>query len=1147
VAASYAVRIIATAMGTSANDAIDSQSTREHGSFSYAPKYATGRRSRKPRVIAARPQREQEERLKEILDHVSEVFEQKVNASTNRTWCDPIPIQRKVETIQCHLKEMMDEDTLPTATCRFCYLKKSAKELGGLSWQTELSADLRQKFEHLLRCRQCFPLDEDEDGVPTCTTCLRSIRLGKMPKDCAGNNTFIGCEHLYPDALKHLTPIEEKLIGLNASYGYITKFTVSKTKMGGVAYRRHIKGHITVFPNDVETLATTVLPHPLVTALDTIHIIWTGTNQPTPRDVSKLLSVRKQVVLDALSWLIRHNPLYATIRIDTAEISSWEYEAQSDVPTAVMGRLQIERETAVEQIRTGHYVPDGDRGLEVPDGRTSLSIEEVVAGLTSTARTGADDGIDAGISTASEEAAADEHEVPSDVLEAEIREMTFELTSTGMFPLDEASSFAEERKLQFISNALEREYASDEVGRGVGEEAGIRVEEGSHQPFIRVSHGAQFADSLDPDFFPETFPTLFPFGRGGPVAFESEGVNHSLQYWAKTVLQRHGGRFATHPVFLFLVFNKLVRSSNRRISMARMARPAFSRFERVYDRLSPEKLQRASEEMRETGSTTDRDIQSLLRELSIFGYAQPMSNDSMMDMRRKINSLCIYIGLQSIWFTINPNDINNPVKLRLAAHRDRDSEAAASLLQDLYRGLEKTALSINDPVSSAMFFFREISSFFTHYVRTGRDSIYGKVSHYYGTVETNERGALHLHGFLWLEGNLEQAQLIKAMADPAEEAYRQKVEDFVDDIFTECLDENQGKEIRRGQKVTEVPPELVHDAQHLRETFEAEANFVAYCCQIHTHSATCVKYHAKEITSGSVDWKKKKPRCRFQAPWRLVEDTTFTEEGLLRVRRNHRMVNRHNQSMAIGLRHNHDICMILTRTQGSALFYYATNYATKLHTPMYQRIASAAEVYQRMMGEESNTDEQEGGSRAEGGNPQTNNKARQFLMRVANRVFTDRELSAVEVANHLLGYPANYTNVQNWTYLRLNTLYWALARRWPHLQAAVEEHAGAERQVETVQVRGQGFQLSPLEAYGYRGPVLAKLCFYDYLSFVKLVKLESLGWRSGSGRIVPFAVGSDLCEGWVQQLREPAQTAIPVLQGELKDNHEETHPLYVKR
>ena len=552
--------------------------------------------------------------------------------------------------------------------------------------------------------------------------------------------------------------------------------------------------------------------------------------------------------------------------------------------------------------------------------------------------------------------------------------------------------------------------------------------------------------------------------------------------------------------------------------------------------------------MQETGSTTDKDIQSLLRELSIFGYAQPMSNDSRLEMRRKINSLCIYAGLPSIWFTINPNDINNPVKLKLAAHRDRDRQAAASLLADLYRGLEQTALSINDPVSSAMFFFREISSFFTHYVRTGQDSIYGRVSYYYAAVETNERGALHLHGFLWLEGNLEHAQLMKAMANPTEEAYEQKVKHFVDDVFTECLDEDQGKDIRRGRKVTEIPPELIHDPQLLRETFDAEANFAAYCCQIHTHSATCLKYFVKEIASGIID-RKKKHRCRFQAPWRLIEETAFTEEGLLQIRRNHRMVNRYNQSMAIGLRHNHDICMILTRKQGLALVYYGTNYATKLNTPMWRRIVFAADVYQQMVGDENI--EGQASDRPEvvreGGNAQTNNKARQFLMRVANRVFTDRELSAVEVANYLLGYPADYTNVQNWAYLRLNTLYWALARRWPHLQEAVEEHAGTEVQGETVHFRGEGFQLSPFEAYPHRGPVLASLCFYDYLSFVKLVKLETLGWRSGSGRIVPFDNGSELCEGWTQQLRDPAQTAVVVFQGELKDNHDETHVLYFKR
>lgn len=32
--------------------------------------------------------------------------------------------------------------------------------------------------------------------------------------------------------------------------------------------------------------------------------------------------------------------------------------------------------------------------------------------------------------------------------------------------------------------------------------------------------------------------------------------------------------------------------------------------------------------------------------------------------------------------------------------------------------------------------------------------------------------------------------------------------------------------------------------------------------------------------------------------------------------------------MAVGLRHNHDISMILTRTKGLAMIFYITNYAT---------------------------------------------------------------------------------------------------------------------------------------------------------------------------------------------------------------------------
>jgi hypothetical protein len=116
--------------------------------------------------------------------------------------------------------------------------------------------------------------------------------------------------------------------------------------------------------------------------------------------------------------------------------------------------------------------------------------------------------------------------------------------------------------------------------------------------------------------------------------------------------------------------------------------------------------------------------------------------------QKKIWSIIVALSVTAIWFTLNPNNINNPVMLKLAAYRGRNSEAARAFLHALSTSLQVTALSVHDPLSSTLFFFRKISLFFEHYVRIGRPSIFGKVSYYYAMVETNDRGVLHLHGLL---------------------------------------------------------------------------------------------------------------------------------------------------------------------------------------------------------------------------------------------------------------------------------------------------------------------------------------------------------------------------------------------------------------
>jgi hypothetical protein len=73
-----------------------------------------------------------------------------------------------------------------------------------------------------------------------------------------------------------LTPVEEKLIALNSCYGFITRYSISDGHRQGITYPRHVKGHITVFPNNVQELVKNVLPHPLLKVLDDIHVSWQG-------------------------------------------------------------------------------------------------------------------------------------------------------------------------------------------------------------------------------------------------------------------------------------------------------------------------------------------------------------------------------------------------------------------------------------------------------------------------------------------------------------------------------------------------------------------------------------------------------------------------------------------------------------------------------------------------------------------------------------------------------------------------------------------------------------------------------------------------------------------------------------------------------
>ncbi|KAM4064147.1 PIF1-like helicase [Hirsutella rhossiliensis] len=659
----------------------------------------------------------------------------------------------------------------------------------------------------------------------------------------------LGCEHAYPDELKDLTPLEEKLISLNSCYGFVTKYSIP----GGQRQ--------------------SVLPHPLVRVMDEIHVSWQGAERPGPRDLSGLLSVRRSAVERALAWLKENNPLYGEVEIDAAEIASWGAAART---------------------QTAQVVPPSERAMD--DGGAA-EIEEVLAMLRQ-----------------------------------------------GQDPAEGS------RDVGLTCEDDDRDGARPE-------EDGDVINE--------VRRGEDFADSADASFFAKAFPTLFPLGAQAERV--AEGLmstrNMKLQAWADVVLRRHGGRFATHPIFAFLVFNMGVRSKNRQASMLGVARKNFARVEGLLKSLTAQRLE----------------------------AARPSSRP----------------------------------QLRLAAHRGRDPDEAEAFLSDLGTAYKRTRLAISDPMSSAVFFHREMTLFFEHYVNVGEESVFGHVGAYYG------------------RGN---AGIGDALAGPdAEEqaAYRERIVRYVDSVFSEELDAEGYCAMQAERSATADISSRLDDVARFTDTFDEEANFCAGATQIHTHSATC-------------------------APWRLVERTALTADGVLEIRRTHSMVNRWNRAMAVGLRHNHDISFIATQRKTMALIYYITNYATKVEDPVWKRVAAAAEFLPVL---------EPTGEGNRSGADRDRNKTRTFLLKAANRVFTERPLSQVEVIAHLLGYPAEFSSGSAWAYINANQLYWAVFRRWRHLRRASGAEATGDAPDETVVVEEAGLRIPLVEAYRHRGELLRASAF----------------------------------------------------------------------
>jgi hypothetical protein len=159
--------------------------------------------------------------------------------------------------------------------------------------------------------------------------------------------------------------------------------------------------------------------------------------------------------------------------------------------------------------------------------------------------------------------------------------------------------------------------------------------------------------------------------------------------------------------------------------------------------LTFDRLAAATKSIYETNTHNDPTIKLLGRQIQAIASHEKYKN--------AYTSLIVSDAMPGFWLTINPADLKNPLVLMLAGIDLSSDDLSAEA-----RRIRQTTANMN-PVAVAQFFHQIRTGVFDALPGTGTDriGILGQVSNYFGVVETNGRGMLHLHSLIWLVGSLE--------------------------------------------------------------------------------------------------------------------------------------------------------------------------------------------------------------------------------------------------------------------------------------------------------------------------------------------------------------------------------------------------------
>jgi Helitron helicase-like domain at N-terminus len=296
--------------------------------------------------------------------------------------------------------------------------------------------------------------------------------------------------------------------------------------------------------------------------------------------------------------------------------------------------------------------------------------------------------------------------------------------------------------------------------------------------------------------------------------------------------------------------------------------------------------------------------------------------------------------------------------------------------------------------------------------------IFGLVSAYFGVIEVQGRGSLHVHMLLWLKNAPNADEMLELLG---EEGFRKKVATYIDHVIHGHLDGFDERYVKGNDREPHIsfsrPPDpRAPDWEARMKEMEWK---LARAHQVHVcKRSTCLQRNSK----GNFV-------CKRRAPWPLIERTVVHATGVLDIRRTYGFLNAYSPAILVALRCNNDLKVVIYGSDTKNLGMYLTNYQSKDPAKTYNMSALLSSALMYHQGHLSHL-----------GSVQEQNRL--LIYRCFNILNRQAELSAPQVMSYLMNWGDRFVSHQ---YV---PVYWGqlagvLKRVYPLLGGAGESKVGS--------------------------------------------------------------------------------------------------------